>query len=90
MDVSRIEKVGGVYMPTEATTLRTMTYANGSVVRYHTHSRPLLIDVTPDFNAIPDAFVLDAPDGTVVHDFAFPAAKLEWRGGKAVTLANKE
>jgi hypothetical protein len=80
-DVSEVENIGGTYIPTEATTVMTMTYADGSVVKRHNFCKCLRIDFAPDFTAIPDAFVLDAPDGTPVHDLDFPAAR---HGGQSL------
>jgi hypothetical protein len=90
MDVLKVENITGTYVPAEVTTLRTITYSDGSVMRFHSLCKRPFMDLAPDFNSIPDAFILDVPDGTPVRDLDFPAARFEWRGGKVVTVVDPQ
>jgi hypothetical protein len=72
-------------MATEGTTTWTLVYSDGSIKRRHGACELTLVDLHPDFNDIPDAFVLDVPDGTRVFDDDFPG-KFKWQNGKMVSL----
>jgi hypothetical protein len=84
LDSVKIEKVGDVFLPTQGVITITRIYSNGEkVINRKTYKRTN-IDLNPDFEAIPEAFVLDVPDGTRVVDMEAPSIKYIWQNGKVV------
>jgi len=86
LDILKIKEIGGGFMATEGTTTLTLVYSDGSIKKTHGACELTLVDLHPDFNNVPDAFVLDVPDGTRVFDDDFPAGKFKWQNGKMVSL----
>jgi len=86
LDILKIKEIGGGFMATEGTTTTTHVYSTGSIERTHGVCELALVDLHPDFNDVPDAFVLDVPDGTRVFDDDFPVGTFKWQNGQMVSL----
>lgn len=86
LDILKIKEIGGDFFATEGAATTIHVYDDGSIEEFHSVCERILVDLDPDFNDIPDAFVLDVPDGTRVFDVDFPAGKFKWQNGKMVSL----
>jgi hypothetical protein len=89
LDILKIKEIGGGFMVTEGATTIIHEYSEGSIERTHSVCKFNFVDLNPDFNDIPDAFVLDAPNGRRVFDLDFPGARFVWQDGKMVSLVVK-
>jgi hypothetical protein len=86
MEISKIKEIDGGFMATEGSTTLNTDFSSGSKEEIHGVCEFTLIDLNPDFNKIPDAFVLGVPDVTQVIDLDFPEGKFKWKNGKMVPL----
>ncbi len=85
LEIEKIKEIGGGFFATEGTTTTTEVYSDGSIMEFHAVCERTLIELNPDFNDIPDAFVLDVPNGTRVFDLDFPSIHYVWQDGKITT-----
>ena len=86
LEISKIEEIDGDFMTTKGSTISSTVFSDGSKEESHDVCEFTLIDLDPDFNKIPDAFVLGVPDGTQVYNMDFPEGKFKWQDGKMVPL----
>ena len=73
-------------MTTKGSTISSTVFSDGSKEESHDVCEFTLIDLDPDFNKIPDAFVLGVPEGTQVYNMDFPEGRFKWQNGKMVPL----
>ena len=86
LEISKIEEIDGDFMTTKGSTISSTVFSDGSKEESHDVCEFTLIDPDPDFNKIPDAFVLGVPEGTQVYNMDFPEGKFKWQNGKMVPL----
>ena len=86
LEISKIKEIDGGFMATEGSTTLSTDFSDGSNEEIHGVCEFTLIDLNPDFNKIPDAFVLGVPDGTQVINMDDPKGKFKWQNGKMVPL----
>ena len=84
LEISKIEEIDGDFMTTKGSTISSTVFSDGSKEESHGVCEFTLIDLDPDFNKIPDAFVLGVPDGTQVYNMDFPEGRFKWQNGKMV------
>ena len=85
LEISKIEQVGDCLIATQGTGNITETFSDGSIEKCNTECECTFVDPSPDFNDIPNAFVLDVPNGTPVSNVDFPAGRFKWQNGKMVS-----
>jgi len=86
LDSVEIENIDGIFIPTAGVVNRTCLYSNGEKVTRRNEYKYFDIDLNPDFSVVPEAFVLDIPDGTRVYDLEFPEGRFKWQDGKVIPL----
>ena len=86
LEISKINEIDGSFMATEGSTTLSTDFSDGSTEEIRGVCEFTLIDLNPDFNKIPDAFVLGVPDGTQVLNMDDPKGKFKWQDGKMVPL----
>jgi len=86
LEISKIKEIDGGFMATEGSTTLSTVFSDGSKEEIHGVCEFTLIDLAPDFNKIPDAFVLGVPNGTQVYDLDDPKGKFKWQDGKVMPL----
>ena len=86
MEISKIKEIDGGFLATEGSTTLSTDFSDGSKEEIHGVCVFTLIDLDPDFNNIPNAFVLGVPNGTQVYDLDDPKGKFKWQDGKVVPL----
>jgi len=86
LEISKIEEIDGDFMTTKGSTISSTVFSDGSKEESHNVCEFTLIDLDPDFNKIPDAFVLGVPEGTQVYNMDFPEGRFKWQNGKMVPL----
>jgi hypothetical protein len=80
IEVSRIQRIGGHFVPTDGSMTVTMSYDDGTHEKVVFTSRRSSVEFNPDFEAM-GAFIMDGiPSGTPVFHADYPGIHYVWGG----------
>ena len=89
IDVSLIERIDDVFVPTAATRRVETNYRDGRSAVFDTAYKRSAVDLHPDFASL-QAFKLNLPDGVFVIDNMAAGVQFEWRNGGITPVVGRD